>query len=185
MSSPLSPRSPGWHRAAQVDATHAVSLHHNEKHLAKRIKSHLCHAGRYCSSSKAVLCQRDPDKQFGQRVTRVLYPLPTHNRHARVFRVHGLSQNFFFLMRGLSYFKHIWHKVSLQSLFFLMLKLFHFYLASKTWLLWSSDMTLVVLDSILAVLSKQDITGSPCKISASASGYFSRSLVLGDAIWTP
>lgn len=138
---------------AQVDATQAVGLHHNEKHLAKRMKSHLCHGGRYWSSPKAVLCQRDPDKQFGQRVTRVLCPLPTHIRHTSVFRAHGLSQNFFFfciIMHGLSYFKHIWHKVSLQSLFFLMLKLFHVYLASKTWLPWSSDMTLVVLGSILA-----------------------------------
>ena len=56
---------------AQVDATHAVGLRHNEKHLAKRMKSHLCHGGRYWSSPKAVLCQRDPDKQFGQRQTAV------------------------------------------------------------------------------------------------------------------
>ena len=83
---------------------------------------------------------------------------------------------FFFciIMHGLSYFKHIWHKVSLQSLFFLMLKLFHVNLASKTWLLWSSDMILVVLGSILAFLYKQYITGSLCKFSASASGYFSQ-----------
>lgn len=34
---------------------------------------------------------------------------------------------FFYIMHGLSYFKHIWHKVSLQPLFFLMLKLFQIY----------------------------------------------------------
>lgn len=95
----------------------AVGLYHNEKHLAKLMKSHLCHEGRYWSSPKAVLYQRDPDKQFGQRVTRVLCPLPTHIRHTSVFQGPWPESEFFFffgiIMHGLSYVKHIWHKVSL------------------------------------------------------------------------